>query len=308
MGEAKDSFSHDGGKIFILKHKDATSLYDIIDLATACTMMRTTSLISSFAGTRTGGSCGGQGPSVSLETGEIIEDSDDDDDDEHDIIGVQVSLPGEIQGGKVEGSRFLINDNDYRDYKFEAESPEMAAVWIHRIRLVLHDIRVAKTTSMKRGTSSWTSPWSTPPPSCSTGLRPHILPSGRECFMRTRNTRYRGSCGPYWSRSGGERRERRGPRQSEYSYSEEARKNYTGHARLTYKDGSVYEGDVQLGQREGQGQMRYPDGKVYVGSFRDDKRQGRGLLKEVEGSQERKLYCGTFRDDSVLVDKHAQLW
>ena len=36
----------------------------------------------------------------------------------------------------MEGSRFLINDNGYRDYKFEAESPEMAAVWIHRIRLV----------------------------------------------------------------------------------------------------------------------------------------------------------------------------
>ena len=52
----------------------------------------------------------------------------------------------------MEGSRFLINDNGYRDYKFEAESPEMAAVWIHRIRLVLRDIRAAKMACMKRGT------------------------------------------------------------------------------------------------------------------------------------------------------------
>ena len=190
----------------------------------------------------------------------------------------------------------------------------MAAVWIHRIRLVLHDIRVAKTTSMKRGTEfldeyhkqlhhRLRAPQ---------GLDPTSFQAEENRFFSAHSQYqdYRGIVWPVLEPLGSTEREgeEEGPRQSEYSYSEEERKNYTGHARLTYKDGSVYEGDVQLGQREGQGQMRYPDGKVYVGNFRDDKRQGRGLLKEVEGSQERKLYCGTFRDDSVLVDKHAQLW
>ena len=27
-----------------------------------------------------------------------------------------------------------------------------------------------------------------------------------------------------------------------------------------------------------------------------------------KGVQERKLYCGTFQNDSVMVDKHTQLW
>ena len=95
---------------------------------------------------------------------------------------------------------------------------------------------------------------------------------------------------------------------SDSSYTEKTRKSFTGRARLTYKDGSAYEGDVLLGLRDGIGTMKYADGKVYIGEFRDDKRKGRGLLKQGQGVRERKLYCGTFQNDSVMVDKHTQLW
>ena len=53
------------------------------------------------------------------------------------------------------------------------------------------------------------------------------------------------------------------------------RGNLSLDARLTYKDGSAYEGDVLLGLRDGIGTMKYADGKVYIGEFRDDKRKGR---------------------------------
>jgi hypothetical protein len=322
--------SHErGGKIYILNHQDSKSSYDIIDLSDCMYDDEDHELDLDFLlgdkkeDSKNEGGEDGQGPSVSLETGEIIEDSDDEDEEDHDIIGVSVSHPGEIHGGKVEGSRFLINDNGYRDYKFEAESPEMAAVWIHRIRLVLRDVRVAKTVSMKKGTEFLEEYRK------QLDHRLHAPESLDPTSFQAENNRFFGAHSQYkdyqaivWpileplddqdeqgsETKAEEQREGVIPGHNVSSHCENERENYTGRARLTYKDGSVYEGDVVLGLRDGKGAMKYEDGKVYIGEFRDDKREGRGLLKQRQGPQERKLYCGTFRDDSLMLDKHAQLW
>ena len=80
----------------------------------------------------------------------------------------------------------------------------------------------------------------------------------------------------------------------------------TGMGKLTYEDGSFYEGPVVKGRREGKlGIMHYTDGKVYMGEWRRDMREGRGLLKLADTNT--KLCCGVFREDHFLDDKH-QLW
>ena len=93
---------------------------------------------------------------------------------------------------------------------------------------------------------------------------------------------------------------------SDSSYTEKA-EIFTGRARLTYKDGSAYEGDVLLGLRDGIGTMKYADGKVYIGEFRDDKRKGRGLLKQGQGCGSASSIVEHFKT-TLMVDKHTQLW
>jgi hypothetical protein len=39
--------------------------------------------------------------------------------------------------------------------------------------------------------------------------------------------------------------------------------------RLTFEDGSVYEGDYADGKKNGNGKMVYPDGKVEEGEWKD---------------------------------------
>jgi len=46
--------------------------------------------------------------------------------------------------------------------------------------------------------------------------------------------------------------------------------------KLTYLDGTVYEGMWQSDRQHGTGSLHGPSGEVFVGTFVDDKRQGLG--------------------------------
>lgn len=45
---------------------------------------------------------------------------------------------------------------------------------------------------------------------------------------------------------------------------------------VSYKDGSVYTGEVMEGKRHGKGKMTWPNGDVYEGDWREDRRTGKG--------------------------------
>ena len=51
-----------------------------------------------------------------------------------------------------------------------------------------------------------------------------------------------------------------------------------GTFRCSYKDGSVYTGELQGGKRHGQGAQTWTDGDTYSGSWVDDKRHGLGKV------------------------------
>ena len=51
-----------------------------------------------------------------------------------------------------------------------------------------------------------------------------------------------------------------------------------GQGKLTYTDGSVYEGKWENGKFHGQGKLTRPDGRVYEGTWEDGMRNGKGTL------------------------------
>ena len=57
-------------------------------------------------------------------------------------------------------------------------------------------------------------------------------------------------------------------------------KNYKleGNGKITFSDGSIYEGEWKNGQMSGQGKLNSKDGKVYEGSFVDGEKMGKGKL------------------------------
>ena len=63
-----------------------------------------------------------------------------------------------------------------------------------------------------------------------------------------------------------------------------------GQGTLTYPDGRKYVGEFKSGQRHGQGTMTWPDGRLYVGDFKYGERTGQGTMTYPDG----KKYTGDF--------------
>ena len=64
--------------------------------------------------------------------------------------------------------------------------------------------------------------------------------------------------------------------------------------RIVYPDGSVYEGEMTDGIRNGQGTFALANGNVYVGEFKDDRANGQGTFTFTDGA----VYAGEFKDDN----------
>lgn len=61
--------------------------------------------------------------------------------------------------------------------------------------------------------------------------------------------------------------------------------------RNTYSDGSIYEGDVKNGLRDGFGTQSYANGSYYRGQFKNDKREGYGEYQDLRKGN---IYYGTY--------------
>jgi hypothetical protein len=66
-----------------------------------------------------------------------------------------------------------------------------------------------------------------------------------------------------------------------------------GHCKMTYSDGSVFEGEYKDGNANGHGKMTYPDGRVFDGEFKDGKSNGHGKMTYPNGD----VFEGEFKDD-----------
>ena len=64
---------------------------------------------------------------------------------------------------------------------------------------------------------------------------------------------------------------------------------------ISFKDNSIYEGDIVKGKKEGKGVLKFNDGTVYEGDFIDDKYEGFGKLKFKNGC----IYEGNFHNNSI---------
>ena len=61
-------------------------------------------------------------------------------------------------------------------------------------------------------------------------------------------------------------------------------KYYHGKGKLSFADGTVYEGDFDKGKANGYGTFRWPNGDTYVGEWKDDQRTGKGKLTFKDGT------------------------
>ena len=57
-----------------------------------------------------------------------------------------------------------------------------------------------------------------------------------------------------------------------------------GHGKMTYDDGTVYEGDFKDGLANGRGKCEFADGNVYEGEFENDLMHGRGKMTYADGN------------------------
>ena len=64
-----------------------------------------------------------------------------------------------------------------------------------------------------------------------------------------------------------------------------------GHGKLTFPNGDVYKGDFKNDKREGNGKVTYANGDVYEGKFATDKREGQGTYTGADGE----VYEGEFK-------------
>ncbi len=60
---------------------------------------------------------------------------------------------------------------------------------------------------------------------------------------------------------------------------------------FTAPDGTVYEGQWEFRERNGQGTLIFPDGKKYVGAFKSGQRHGKGTMTWLDG----RTYVGDFK-------------
>jgi len=59
---------------------------------------------------------------------------------------------------------------------------------------------------------------------------------------------------------------------------------------LTFRDGSIYRGEIHMGKMEGRGYIQWPDGSSYKGEFHNNRMEGQGILTWPNGD----IYSGTF--------------
>ena len=57
-----------------------------------------------------------------------------------------------------------------------------------------------------------------------------------------------------------------------------------GPARVTFANGTIYEGNCKGGWKHGQGTAKFASGNVYVGQFENDKKHGRGTFTLASGN------------------------
>ena len=70
---------------------------------------------------------------------------------------------------------------------------------------------------------------------------------------------------------------------------------YDGVARIRYKDGGVYHGEIKNGAREGSGTMTYANGGVYKGCWDKDQRKGLGVI----------IYQGSFFFEGIFSNDYT---
>lgn len=76
------------------------------------------------------------------------------------------------------------------------------------------------------------------------------------------------------------------------SYSDGVRGRLSGGEKIKYSDGSIYEGEIKDGVRDGSGILTYASGDVYEGEFDDDEISGYGKLTYANGD----IYEGQFKN------------
>ena len=59
---------------------------------------------------------------------------------------------------------------------------------------------------------------------------------------------------------------------------------FHGTGKMTYEDGSVYQGEWRDGKKRGKGTMTYADGDVYEGKWDEDVFHGTGKMTYADGS------------------------
>ena len=69
-----------------------------------------------------------------------------------------------------------------------------------------------------------------------------------------------------------------------------------GQGTLTFPDGRKYVGEFKSGQRHGKGTMTWPDGRVYVGDFKHGVRTGHGTMTYPDG----RTVEGEFKDGELV--------
>ena len=77
-----------------------------------------------------------------------------------------------------------------------------------------------------------------------------------------------------------------------------------GMGKITFIDGTYYEGFWNHGKREGYGEARYSDGSIYKGEWRGDQRDGQGQLFYANGNFVTSLFKADQRHgNGQLVEK-----
>ena len=71
-----------------------------------------------------------------------------------------------------------------------------------------------------------------------------------------------------------------------------------GKGKLTFSDGSVYEGQFARHNLNGNGTMRYSDGYRYEGQWKEGRRHGQGTMFHSDGTQD----GGEWMTDGLLLD------
>ena len=72
--------------------------------------------------------------------------------------------------------------------------------------------------------------------------------------------------------------------------------------KISYNDGSIYEGETKDGKKYGKGRINYKDGSYYYGEWKNDKREGKGTMKYCKGN---KLNIDFYYGDWICDSKHG---